>query len=407
VIDNLSAGPLHSLSSQWRACLYRVDVLGRRMKFGLFYQLQVPRPWHARSEYEVYRQAIDQVAFAEQEGFESAWVAEHHFLEEVSHAAASDMILAAMAEHTSTMRLGYGVALMSSPLNHPLRVAERVATLDILSNGRVELGTGRSTTSYQLSPFGIDLADTRGMWEESIEIIPRMWTEERFEHKGPYFNIPPRNVLPKPLQKPHPPMWVACTQPETATVAGEKGLGGLFMSSSGPARTKERIDLYRDALKTAKPVGAEVNSKVGIFIFSFCASDDAAARSIGGPEALWYRQSLAAIFNQEWDRLASVPDSYKYHAGSRTRFDADNAADYNKLIDSGTFCMGDPDACIKTLEEYAALDPDEVVLIMQAGRIPHDKIMESIRLFGREIIPEFKRREKAKLAGATPPVSPA
>ncbi len=365
------------------------------MKFGLFYQLQIPRPWHARSEYDTYRQAIDQVAFAEQEGFESTWVAEHHFLEEVSHAAASDMILTAMAEHTSIMRLGYGVVLMSSPINHPLRVAERVATLDILSNGRVEFGTGRSTTSYQLSPFGVDLADTRGMWEESIQIIPKMWTEDSFEHKGPYFDIPARNVIPKPLQDPHPPMWVACTQPDTATIAGQKGLGGLFMSSSGPSRTKERIDLYREGMRNPEPVTTEVNNRVGIFIFSFCAAKDAEARALGGPEALWYRQTLGSIFNQEWDRVSNVPDSYKYHLGLRQSLNAANVANPETLIDDGTFCMGDPDACIKTIEKYAAFEPDEIVLIMQAGKLPHDKIMESIRLFGRDVIPEFKRREKA------------
>jgi len=364
------------------------------MKFGLFYQLQVPRPWDARSEYNVFRQAIDQVALAEQEGFEYTWMAEHHFLEEVSHASAPDLLLAAMAEHTSIMRLGHGVVLMPSPMNHPLRVAERVATLDILSNGRIEFGTGRASTPYQLTPFGISLEDTRSMWEEGIEIIPKMWMQEHFEHHGKYFDIPQRNVIPKPLQKPHPPMWVACAQPETARLAGEKGLGALFMTAAGPEKVAERIGIYRDAVKQAKPVGAFVNNRFAIFSFSFCAERDAEARALAGPWALWYRETIATIFSKEWEKYDTIPDSYKYHAEINKRVKALRNQDYNGAIDSGMFCMGDPDACIRIIDRYAQSNPDQFILIMQAGKLPHEKIMQSIKLFGKYVLPEFKRREK-------------
>ncbi len=367
------------------------------MKFGLFFQLQVPRPWHARSEYDIYRQAIDQTALAEQEGFDYTWVAEHHFLEEVSHAAASDLLLAAMAERTSTMRLGYGVVLTSSPMNHPLRVAERVATLDVLSGGRVEFGTGRSSTPYQLSPFGVALEDTRPMWEEAIEIIPKMWTQDAFEHHGRYYDLPLRNVIPKPIQKPHPPMWVACTQQETAALAGKRGIGALFMTVTGPDRLIDYARVYREGLKQASPVGAQVSNRIAVFSFAFCAERDAEARAIGGPEALWYRETISEIFSKSWEGLDSVPDSYQYHARVRRRLEELKKADHTPLIDDGTFCMGDPDACIRTIEKYAAVDPEQVVLIMQAGKLPHEKIMESIRLFGKYVLPEFKRRDRASV----------
>ncbi len=362
------------------------------MKFGLFFQFQVPRPWHARKEYEVFRNAIDQAALAEQVGFDYTWVAEHHFLEEVSHAGASDLLLAAMAEHTSTMRLGLGVVLMSSPLNHPLRVAERVATLDVLSNGRVEFGTGRSSTPYQLTPFGIDFSETRAMWEEALEIIPKMWMQETFEHQGRYYTIPPRNVIPKPLQQPHPPLWLACIQPETATLAGRKGLGALLMTFMGPEPVAERVDLYRKALENAEPVGAEVNDRLALFAFAFCGERDAETRELAGPEALWYRETLGEIFSREWERHDTVPDSYQYHARVHSRGEQARRGDYNSYIDSGAFCMGDPDACIRIIERYAALKPEQFVMIMQAGNLPHEKIMESIRLFGKHVLPEFKRR---------------
>ncbi len=368
------------------------------MQFGLFYQLHVPRPWHSRSEYEVFRQAIDQVVQAEQEGFEYTWLAEHHFLEEVSHSSAPDLLMAAMAERTSTMRLGHGVVLVPSPLNHPLRVAERVATLDILSGGRVEFGTGRSSTSYQLTPFGISLDDTRAMWEEAIRIIPKMWTQDSFEHKGPYFDIPRRNVIPKPLQKPHPPMWAACLQPETARLAGERGLGALFMTTSGPDRLPEQVEVYRKAAERAEPVGAEVNKRVAFVAYSFCAENNEEARALGGPEALWYRETIQGIFNKAWDQTEVVPDSYKYHAQLNERRMAAGRADYNQYIDNGTFCMGDPDACIRTIERYAAAEPDQINLIVQLGKLPNEKIMESIKLFGKHVLPEFKRRDKVSAA---------
>lgn len=368
------------------------------MKFGLFYQLQVPRPWHERSEYDVYRQAIDQVALAEQVGFDSVWVAEHHFLEEVSHAGASDLILAAMAEHTSVMRLGFGVVLLPSPLNHPLRVAERVATLDILSNGRVEFGTGRSSTPYQLTPFGIDSADSRGMWSEAVDIIPRMWTDESFEHDGQYFHIPRRNVIPKPLQKPYPPLWVACTQQGTPELAAQKGIGALFMTSRGPSVLAENVKSYREAVGNAKPLPGS-NNRVGVFAFGFCGERDADARELAGPEAVWYRETIGSIFSRAWEEEHSVPDSYKYYARVRDSEENMEKVDYNELTDNGTFCMGDPDACIRIVEQYAATEPDQIVFIMQAGRLPHDKIMESIRLFGKHVLPEFKRRDKTGTVG--------
>ena len=369
------------------------------MKFGLFYQLQVPKPWHDRSDYDIYRNAIDQVVQAEQSGFDYVWLAEHHFLEEVSHSPAPDLIMAAMAERTSTIRLGHGVVLLPSPLNHPLRVAERVATLDVLSNGRIELGTGRSSTPYQLTPFGIDPEDSRAMWEEAVRIIPRMWTEEVFEHHGRFFDIPQRNVIPKPLQQPHPPLWVACTQNDTVEMAGRMGLGTLFQTSRGPDVLGEGIRIYREALKEAKPVGLQLNDSVAVFAFGFCGERDAEARALAGPEALWYRETIGAIFNKAWETEASVPDSYKYYARIRDSAQAVRNVDYNPLVDNGTFCMGDPDSCIRTMEKYAALEPQQIVIIMQVGKLPHDKIMESIRLFGKYVLPEFKRREKTGAAG--------
>ena len=201
------------------------------MKFGLFYQIQVPKPWDEESEARRIWEALDQIAFAEEMGYDSVWFSEHHFRPVWSHNSAPDLTLAAVTQRTSRIRMGIGVVL--APIHHPLHTAARMATLDILSKGRVDVGLGRTGYPYQLTPYGTDLEHTRGMWEEFAHVLPRIWTEEEVSHDGEYFHIPPRQVLPKPLQKPHPPLWSACASEETTRRAGELGLGALVGSEGG------------------------------------------------------------------------------------------------------------------------------------------------------------------------------
>jgi len=157
--------------------------------------------------------------------------------------------LAAVSQRTSTIRLGIGVVL--APIHHPLHVAARMATLDILSHGRVDVGLGRTGYPYQITPYGADLRDTRGMWEEFADVLPRIWTEEEISYDGTYYQIPRREVLPKPVQRPHPPLWSACGSDETARLTGSLRMGGLFGSEGGPDRVQQLMALYRDALRTA------------------------------------------------------------------------------------------------------------------------------------------------------------
>src|SRR5437762_620562 len=219
------------------------------MRVGLFCQIQVPKPWTAESEAQRIYEALDQIPYAEQQGFESVWFSEHHFRPVWSHNSAPDLTLAAVSQRTSTLRLGIGVVL--APIHHPLHVAARMATLDILSHGRVDVGLGRTGYPYQLTPYGTDLRDTRGMWQEFADVLPRIWTQEEISYNGKYYQIPRREVLPKPVQRPHPPLWSACGSDETARQTGSLGMGGLFGSEGGPGRVQQLMALYREALRTA------------------------------------------------------------------------------------------------------------------------------------------------------------
>ena len=158
------------------------------MRIGLFYQIQVPKPWTPSSESQRIHEALEQIPYAEQQGFESVWFSEHHFRPVWSHNSAPDLTLAAVSQRTSTIRLGIGVVL--APIHHPLHVAARMATLDILSHGRVDVGLGRTGYPYQLTPYGTDLQDTRGMWQEFADVLPRIWTQEEIYVR--------REVLPDP-----------------------------------------------------------------------------------------------------------------------------------------------------------------------------------------------------------------
>ena len=195
------------------------------MKFGIFYELQLPRPWGADDERALYQNALTQVELADRLGYDYAWQVEHHFLEEYSHSPTPEMFLAAASQRTKQIRLAHGIMqLTTSP---PARVAERIATLDLLSNGRVEFGSGESASVTELEPFGRAMEDKRAIWEDGLRAVIPMFRDGGCEYDGPYFQMPFRNVLPKPVQRPHPPLWVACSQLETMEMAGRRGLGAL------------------------------------------------------------------------------------------------------------------------------------------------------------------------------------
>src|SRR5205809_866376 len=189
------------------------------MKFGLLYEIEVARPWTETSVADCFWEALEQVKVAEQAGFSHVFVVEHHFLDMFSLSSAPEVWLSAVAQHTSKIRIGHGVRLLPFHYNHPVRAAEMAATLDIMSKGRLDFGTGRSASAIELEGFGIDPKTTRAQWDEALHMIPKMWTQETFSWDSPTFKVPPRNVLPKPVQKPHPPIWMSGTQAEDESYA--------------------------------------------------------------------------------------------------------------------------------------------------------------------------------------------
>ena len=374
------------------------------MKIGLFYQIQVPKPWSAESEANRIWEALEQITYAEEMGFHSVWFSEHHFRPVWSHNSAPDLTLAAISQRTSRIRLGIGVVL--APIHHPLHTAARMATLDILSRGRVDVGIGRTGYPYQLTPYGTDLQDTRGMWEEYAEVLPRIWTEEIISHQGKYYQIPPREVLPKPLQKPHPPLWSACSSEETTRLTASLGLGALVGSEGGPEKVAGHLELYNRTLETDPPVGKFVNNHNALLTASYCHESRDMVEERGTELVGWYLDQQRDRARLVWQGVdpATVPADYQgyYERDQRLAagpYPTDPTA--QEVVKRGTsFSVGTPDDCIKFLEAYEAVGIEQVFSLCAIGPADHEEVMNTIRLYGKYVIPHFTEKEKAR-RGAT------
>jgi alkanesulfonate monooxygenase SsuD/methylene tetrahydromethanopterin reductase-like flavin-dependent oxidoreductase (luciferase family) len=251
------------------------------MRFGIFYEHQLPRPWGEGSEQKLFQDALSQVELADRLGIDHAWEVEHHFLEEYSHSSAPEVFLAAASQRTKNIRLGHGITLLPPNYNPPARVAERIATLDLVSNGRAEFGTGESASRAELEGFNIDPADRRAMWREVLEQVANMLAMDPYPgFQGKYFSMPVRNVVPKPVQKPHPPLWVACSNRETIHLAAQLGIGALTFAFVDPAEAKHWVDDYYETFKReCVPVGHAVNPNVAMVTsFSLHQDHDEAVR---------------------------------------------------------------------------------------------------------------------------------
>ena len=248
------------------------------MKFGIFYELQLPRPWEPGGELRLYQNALDQVELADRLGYDYAWEVEHHFLEEYSHSPAPEVFLGAASQRTKHIRLAHGIMqLTTSP---PARVAERIAALDLVSRGRVEFGMGESASSTELEPFGRAFEEKRAVWEDAVRAIIPMFKDGGCEYHGHYFDFPLRNVVPKPLQKPHPPLWCACSQFETIEMAGRRGLGALAFQFVSAEAAHAWVHAYYNAFTKRQEKLADyvTNPNMALTSYFMCAPTDEEAR---------------------------------------------------------------------------------------------------------------------------------
>jgi alkanesulfonate monooxygenase SsuD/methylene tetrahydromethanopterin reductase-like flavin-dependent oxidoreductase (luciferase family) len=356
-------------------------------------------------------EALEQAELADRLGIDCFWLVEHHFLEEYSHSSAPDVFLAAVSQRTRQIRLGHGIVQMPPPFNHPARVAERLATLDLLSGGRVEFGTGESSSEAELGAFGVDPAEKRAMWEEGVRVTLRCLTEDPFTgYSGRYVTMPPRNVVPKPQQKPHPPVWVACTRRETIHLAAQRGIGALAFAFFNPEEAGHWVQDYHQTLAAeGVPIGDAVNANVACVTSFMCHHDEeeAVARGAEGANFLGFSLGHYYVFGRHrpgrTDLWAEYLESRAEHgydpqavAAAAGRGDDLGAKTVHEGVSGLRGAMGTPDQVREYLRRYEECGVDQVILSSAAGRNRHEHVMESLELFAREVLPEFAARDEAQ-----------
>ncbi len=369
------------------------------MRFGVFYELQLPRPWNDDAEHRLFQEALSQVELADRLGLDYAWEVEHHFLEEYSHSSAPEVFLAAAAARTERIRLGHGIRQVIASYNHPARTAECISSLDLVSNGRVDFGIGEGATRLELHGFGIPAKTKRAMSLEAAEQIAHMMVMEPYPgFEGESFSMPCRNVLPKPLQKPHPPMWMACTNRDTIKVAARLGIGALAFSFVDPEEARAWSRIYYDIIKSDEcvPLGHAVNANIAL-VSSFSIHEDRAEAIRRGQEGFeFFNYALRALVTRD-----SVPGRSRLWE----QFVAERRGRTEELIelartgDPAKFehapGIGTPSDFAAHLREMQAAGVDQVILMQQAGNNSHAHICEALELFAREVMPEFvKGREE-------------
>ena len=356
------------------------------MKFGVFYEHQLPRPWHEGDELRLFQEALDQVELADRLGIDYAWEVEHHFLEEYSHSAAPELFLAACSQRTRRIRLGHGIVLTPPGYSAPARIASRIATLDLVSNGRVDFGTGESSSRMELEGYGIDPREKRAMWREATEQICNMLAMDPYPgFEGKYFRMPCRNVVPKPVQKPHPPLWLACSNRDTIHLAAQLGVGALTFAFVDPAEARHWVtDYYETFKRECVPIGHTVNPNIAM-VTGFSVHEDeqtAIERGLEGFRFFGFALGHHYIFGAQKPGRTDIWHQFQ-QVGTMAP-------------DMGRRGIGTPAQLRAHLAAFEESGVDQVIFIQQAGRNRHDHICASLELFGGSVMPEFHEREDAR-----------
>jgi alkanesulfonate monooxygenase SsuD/methylene tetrahydromethanopterin reductase-like flavin-dependent oxidoreductase (luciferase family) len=368
------------------------------MRFGLFYELQLPRPWAEGSEQLLFQQSLDEVELADRLGFDSIWAVEHHFLEEYSHCSSPEIFLAACSQRTRNVRLGHGIMLMPSGFNHPARSAERIASLDLVSNGRVEWGTGEASSLLELGGYGVGVAEKREAWWEAVEQSASMLAMEPYPgHEGRYFSMPCRNIVPKPVQRPHPPLWVACSNRETIKLAARLGIGALTFAFVHPGEAKQWVDdYYRIFKEECVPIGHAVNPNF-CMVSSFGVHHDAEVARARFREGFRFFQ-----FSVGWHY------GFGEHRPGRTNLweKFQTALPHMPADAPSEGGISDPAGLRDHLRMFHEAGVDEVAFVQQAGRTRHEHICEAIELFAEEVMADFRAGEAERQARKAEELAP-
>lgn len=352
--------------------------------------------------------ALDQIELADRVGLDYVWEVEHHFLAEYSHSSAPEVFLGAATQRTRNVRLGHGIVHVPPLVNHPARIAERIATLDLISGGRVDFGTGEGASAAELGGFGVPRARKRQMWSEAVDVITRMFVEDPFcGWSGDHFHMPPREIVPKPVQKPHPPLWMACSRREAIRDAAERGLGVLSFAFIEPEQAAQWVREYYEIIESdaCVPAGFAVNPNFAVVLPMMLHPVEQVAIDRGIDGAHFFAFSLAHYYHEVhviggrslWDDFQERRAELGF---VRDLVRSDGAELAVRLLEEGMGSLrgaiGTPEQVRDLIRRYEAAGVDQMIFVLQAGRNRHADICESIELFGKTVLPEFTDRRESR-----------
>ncbi len=365
------------------------------MEFGLFIGGWVPDYLDGRNDANEHERLINETRIAEagdRSNWKYVWVTEHHFLAEYSHISANEIVMPHILARTERIRVASGIINVTPPVNHPARIAERVAMLDHLSGGRFDFGTGRGSSTTEQAGFGITDPDlTKDMFDEVMPEFRKMWSQDSYSFDGRFFSMPERNVLPKPYVKPHPPMWVAAGNPDTFEKAGRLGLGVICFTGGSPEKMRPLVEIYKEAVSKADPVGDFVNDNVAISTSFMCLEDGDAARDWMTKSRNGRQQSLVFKYLDTFPKPPGIPE-WPIEIPDPT---------LEQLAigrEKGTSIVGTPDDCAEVLQKWQDIGVDQLIMGPTGSAWPYELVEESVELLGNKVIPQFDTDPEARAA---------
>ena len=365
------------------------------MEFGLFIGGWVPDYLDGRNDAYEHERLINETRIAEagdRSNWKYVWVTEHHFLAEYSHISANEVVMPHILAKTNRIRVASGIINVTPPVNHPARIAERVAMLDHLSGGRFDFGTGRGSSTTEQAGFGITDPDlTKEMFDEVMPEFRKMWGQDSYSFDGRFFSMPERNVLPKPYVKPHPPMWVAAGNPDTFEKAAKLGLGVICFTGGNPEKMRPLVELYKEKVQDADPVGDFVNDNVAISTSFMCLEDGDAARDWMTKSRNGRQQSLVFKYLDTFPKPPGIPE-WPNEIPDPT---------LEQLAigrEKGASIVGTPDDCAEVLQKWEAIGVDQLIMGPTGSTWPYELVEESVELLGNKVIPQFDKDPEARAA---------
>jgi len=390
------------------------------MILDIFSEMQTARSAAELDAAVVLNDMVEQARLADEVGFGCWWAVEHHTAPAFSVSTAPEMMLAVLAQHTERLRLGTAGILAPFAIHHPIRIAERAAWVDVMSGGRLELGLARSGGA-EWETFGTDPDRTKAEMQEALRMIPKMWTEDAFKWESELIRVPERQILPKPLQRPHPRIWQTVTGPESCEQAGQRGLGMLGSAAFAPlAHLELAFESYRKGIERCDPVGSFVNDQRAVFTLVHCAETRREAIESGAAEAaLWFMNEAPTVFRvgrENWFNIIRGVMAQTAVAGpmiegpepeptqadlddpvpvialmnrQRAGLELDPEEVYDTVQPYDTVVIGDVDTCRAKLRKLEAVGVDRLMCLMQFGELSQASVMRSLRVTGERLIPDL------------------